>query len=84
MNERNENARFADVLAGVVHQANLGSQRGFEGRGALHIAQGQAVLVLEHLLRAGRGLAYGLWAIKGNKLRSSRHRGFGTRRASPR
>lgn len=66
VNERNENARFADVLASAVDQAKLGPQGGFEGRGVLHISKGQAALILDDLPPPGRDRAYQLWAIKGN------------------
>lgn len=70
VNQRNENARFADVLASAVDQARLRPQGGFEGRGVLHVAKGQAALILEDLPPAGRDRAYQLWAIKGDKPRS--------------
>ena len=70
VNERNENARFADVLASAVHQTKLGPQGGFEGHGVLHIAKDEAALVLEDLPPAGRDRAYQLWAIEGTTPRS--------------
>lgn len=69
-NERSENARFADVVAGAVQQAKLGPQGGFQARGVLHIAEGEAALIIEDLPPAGRDRAYQLWAIKGDKPRS--------------
>ena len=70
VNERNENARFEHVVASAVHQSRLGPQGGFDGRGVLHIAKGEAALVLEDLPPAGRDRAYQLWAIEANKPRS--------------
>ena len=68
--ERNENTRLTDVLASASRQTRLGPERGFEGRGVLHIAKGDAALILEDMPPAGHGRAYQLWAIKGNKPRS--------------
>lgn len=68
--ERRENARFENLLASADLRANLTPQGGFEGRGVLHIGEGEAALILEDLPPPGRDRAYQLWAVKGGKPRS--------------
>lgn len=70
VSERNGNARLTDVLASASRQARLGPERGFEGRGVLHIADGEAALILQDLPPAGHDRAYQLWAIKGSMPKS--------------
>lgn len=70
LGERAENAKLADVLAAATERVNLGPQGRFTGRGVLHIADGEAALVLDALPDAGRDRVYQLWAITGSKPRS--------------
>ena len=70
VNERSENDRFADIVAGSVRSVRLAPQNGFDGTGVLYIARNEAALILENVPDAGRERAYQLWAIDGVKPRS--------------
>jgi anti-sigma-K factor RskA len=70
MRAQDENDRLGRVLASATRRVELGPQKGFTGRGVLHIAGDDAALVLDDVPDAGRDRVYQLWAIAGAAPRS--------------
>lgn len=70
LRERSKNEQIQTVLAHADRRVGLRPQGGFDGAATLHIADGEAALVLDGLPEAGRERAYQLWAITGETPRS--------------
>ncbi len=65
--ERSRTDDVSEVLAGAHSSVKLNAQGGFDGSGALYVADEGVVATFESLPSAGRGRSYQLWAIADGK-----------------
>jgi anti-sigma-K factor RskA len=65
--QRADDRATAEVLASAKERIELAAQGGFDGEATLHLASGQAVLVMRDVPDPGQARAYQLWAIDAGK-----------------